>query len=321
MPIVDMPLEELRKYTGRNPRPADFDRYWEEGLAEMRAVDPHLELKPSDDFCAKGADCCDLRFTGVGGSRVYAKLLKPKGAKNTPAVLLFHGYTGSSGEWAGKLSYVAEGFTVVAMDCRGQGGLSDDTVPVHGTTYSGHIVRGLSDPDPRALAFRRVYLDCAQLAYITMGLDFVDPTRIACTGGSQGGGLSIACASLVPEIKKAAPMIPFLCDYKRVWEMDLDQGAYAELRAWFRAFDPAHKREDAVFERLGYIDNVHLADRIKADVLMGVGLLDTICPPSTQFAAYNRMTCKKDMLVLPDFAHEMTGEFSDATFMFIEQML
>ena len=43
-----------------------------------------------------------------------------------PAVLLFHGYTGNSGDWSDKLGYVSEGFTVAALDCRGQAGLSED---------------------------------------------------------------------------------------------------------------------------------------------------------------------------------------------------
>jgi hypothetical protein len=42
--LIDMPLEQLRTYTGRNPRPADFDAFWDRALAEMRAVDPKVEM-------------------------------------------------------------------------------------------------------------------------------------------------------------------------------------------------------------------------------------------------------------------------------------
>jgi cephalosporin-C deacetylase len=86
--------------------------------------------------------------------------------------------------------------------------------------------------------------------------------------------------------------------------MDQAKDAYDELRAYFRLFDPRHEREDEVFTRLGYIDNQFLAPRIQAQVLMAVGLMDTVCPPSTQFAAYNRIPGKKDILVYPDFGHE-----------------
>ena len=69
----------------------------------------------------------------------------------------------------------------------------------------------------------------------------------------------------------------------------MDQNAYAELREWFRNFDPRHEREEEVFTRLGYIDVQHLASRIQAEVLMGVGLMDQVCPPSTQYAAFNKI--------------------------------
>ena len=47
------------------------------------------------------------------------------------------------------------------------------------------------------------------------------------------------------------------------WDLDLDENAYAELREWFRRFDPMHQREDDVFTQLGYIDVQHLASRIQ----------------------------------------------------------
>ena len=123
-------------------------------------------------------------------------------------------------------------------------------------------------------------------------------------GGSQGGGLSLACAALEPRIKRAAPLYPFLCDYQRVWEMDLDENAYEELRYYFRRFDPRHEREKEVFTQLGYIDVQHLAPYVRGEVLMAVGLMDTICPPSTQFAAYNKIESKKELAIYPDFGHE-----------------
>jgi cephalosporin-C deacetylase len=126
----------------------------------------------------------------------------------------------------------------------------------------GHIVRGLDDPDPHKLAFRQIFLDTAQLARVVMSFDEVDATRVGAMGGSQGGGLTLACASLEPRIKRAAPIFPFLCDYRRVWEMDRAQGAYDELAYYFRMFDPLHEREEEIFTKLGYIDGQHLASRI-----------------------------------------------------------
>ena len=145
----------------------------------------------------------------------------------------------------------------------------------------------------------------------------MDAERVGAEGGSQGGALTLACVSLVPAIKRAAPVFPFLCDYQRVWEMDLAEGAYEELKTYFRLYDPRHERQDEIFTKLGYIDIQHLAPRIKAEVLMGTGLMDKICPPSTQFATYNKITSKKNVVIYPDFGHEGLPGFGDQAFEFM----
>ncbi|MBE2221531.1 MAG: acetylxylan esterase [Anaerolineae bacterium] len=317
MPLnFDMPLDKLYTYQGVNPRPADFDTFWDQSLAEMQAVDPQLELIPAD-FQHPVADCFHLYFTGVGGARIYAKFLKPKTITTpTPAILMFHGYSMNSGDWNDKINYVAAGFTVAALDCRGQGGLSEDMGGTKGWTLNGHFIRGVEDA-PEKLTMRQIFLDTAQLARIVMAMPDVDEARVGAMGASQGGGLTLACAALEPRIKRAAPIYPFLSDYKRVWEIDLDKQAYDELKSYFRRFDPRHEREDELFTKLGYIDIQHLCPRIRAEILLSVGLRDEICPPSTQFAAYNKISSPKSLDLYPDYAHEHLPDCSDRIFKFM----
>ena len=315
MPLIDLPLPELRRYAGRNPRPADFDDYWKRALAELATVDPRAELRPAS-FSVPGCECFDLWFTSVGGARIYAKYARPKGSGPHPAVLQFHGYSMNSGDWFDKLGWPAAGLAIAAMDVRGQGGKSEDPGGVKGTTLRGHIVRGLDDPNPDKLAYRQIYLDTVQLARVVLGLAGTDRNRVSCWGQSQGGALALACAALEPRIRRCAPVFPFLCDYRRVWEMDQAKDAYFELANFFRLFDPRHEREEEIFTKLGYIDCQHLAARIQAEVLMFTGLMDTICPPSSQFAAYNRITSSKDVVLYPDFAHESLPGCIDRVFDF-----
>ena len=311
-----MPLEELKNYMGSSPCPPDIDDFWDRALLEMKSVDPQVELVESE-FQAPFAECYHLYFTGVRGARIHAKYLRPKNAKEPhPAILEFHGYSGDSGDWVSKLPYVAMGYSVASMDVRGQGGKSEDVGGVKGNTLHGHIIRGLDD-GPDNLLFRHIFLDAAQLAGIIMSMPDVDENRVGAMGASQGGALTLACASLEPRIKRLAPVYPFLCDYKRVWDMDLAKDAYQELHDYFRRFDPLHKRENEIWMTLGYIDLQNIVKRIKGEVLMAVGLMDTICPPSTQFAAYNKITAPKEMAVYPDFGHEHLPGFQDMTFRFM----
>lgn len=318
--LLDKPLPELQVYQGRNPRPHDFDTYWDESLRELAAINPAVELRPNQDISTRNSEGFDLWFTGIGGARLYAKYLRPRGRSACPAVLSFHGYSAESGDWCDKLAYTSEGFCIAALDCRGQGGKSEDNGSIKGTTLRGHIVRGLEDPDPKALLFRSIFLDTAQLARVVMSFEEVDMDRVGCFGGSQGGALALACAALEPRIKRCAAFFPFLCDYQRVWEMDLAKDAYEELTYFFRRRDPAHENEEAIFEKLGYIDCQHLAPRIRADVLMQTGLMDSICPPSTQFAAYNKIEAPKEMVIYPDFGHEVPTGGWDKVFNFMMKL-
>jgi cephalosporin-C deacetylase len=212
MPLTfDLPIEQLKTYRGKNPCPSDFDSFWDKSLAEMRSIDPKVELIEAE-FQAPNIECFHLFFTGVGEARVHAKLLRPANATSPhPAALLFHGYTGDSGDWFDKLGYVAAGFTVAALDCRGQAGLSEDSGSVTGNTLHGHIIRGLDDAlqgSPEKLLFRQIFLDTAQLARIVMEMPDVDANRVGAMGGSQGGALTIACAALEPRINEPRHSFP-----------------------------------------------------------------------------------------------------------------
>ena len=85
MPLTfDLPFDQLLTYQGINPRPADFDTFWDSSLKEMRSIDPKVELIPAD-FQANGCECFHLYFTGVQRARLHAKYLRPNKAKPPPS--------------------------------------------------------------------------------------------------------------------------------------------------------------------------------------------------------------------------------------------
>ena len=317
MPSLDFPLEKLQSYQGLSPRPKDFDTYWEKALKELDSAGVEFTLEPAE-FSAPGVRCQYLYFTGVGGAKVCCKFLCPESALSgagaaakLPAVAMFHGYSMSSGDWMDKLPYAYAGYAVLALDVRGQMGRSEDNLVVPGNTLRGHIIRGLFGNDPDKLFFRNVFLDAAQTARILMSMDFVDEHRVGATGWSQGGALALVCAALEQRVKMVASVYPFLSDYKRTWEMDLFKDAYDELSYYIRNLDARHQRIDEMFEMLGYIDVANLAPRIQGEAYMFITLQDSICPPSTQFAAYNRITAKKSCEIYPNHGHEGLPEAAE----------
>ena len=117
---------------------------------------------------------------------------------------------------------------------------------------------------------------------------------------SQGGGISLAVAALDRRPKLAMPEVPYLCHYRRALEVT-DRDPYQEIALYCHRYPD---REEQAFKTLSYFDNLNLADKIRCPVLASVGLQDLITPPSTIFAAYNRISAEKEIRVYPYGGHE-----------------
>ncbi len=314
MPFSADRLARLESCAGRNPIPADFDAFWGERVAEADAVPLDYELSASDQL--DDFDTCtyhDLRFIGMGGARLYAKYCVPAAVSGpVPLVLQFHGYPGCTRSWAEQSSWPGLGYAVLSMDNPGQGGRSEDIGGFNGTTVAGHLVAGI-DGGPRNLYYVRLYQNQRILCRIAAELEGIDPTRVFVNGGSQGGGMGIACCALNQGLVRGASILyPFLSDFKAVWELGADEIAYEGVRYYSRWFDPDGSRADEWFGTLGYVDSLSFAHLVRCPVLFGTGLADVVCPPETQFAVYNALSCPKRHLLYPDFGHEEIQAFDDS---------
>ena len=311
-------VSELRACRGLTPVPADFDAFWAERMAEADAQDPGWRTEPARVPDRPGCTYRDLWFRGMGGARLHARLLVPEGAlraldegAGVPLVLQFHGYPGATRSWFELSSLVGLGCAVLAMDNPGQGGPSEDVGGYLGTTVAGHLVAGL-DGGPRNLYYVRLYQDVRILCRVARELPGVDAGRVLVNGASQGGGMGLACCALNPDlVARAAILYPFLSDFRRVRELGRDEVAYEGLRYHERWFDPAAERVDEDYATLAYVDSVSFAHLVRCPVLCGTGLADTVCPPESQFAVWNALTCERHLVVYPAFGHEEIQDFDD----------
>lgn len=309
-------LKEMKEYKGINPKPSNFDSFWTKQIKSLKKFSSKIQISPILELKNKNIGCYDLYFTSFDGAKIYAKYLRPQSSKDVPCVLQFHGYPGSSRSFFELSSFVDAGFAVLAMDCRGQGGKSEDLGGVLGTTVSGHVIVGIDD-DVEKMLFCKTYKDTVCLVKIAESLEGIDKKNLFVNGASQGGGLATVCAALNPSIKKAEILYPFLSDFKRVYDLDYDQVAYEGLRYYSRWFDPLGINIKSTFTKLGYIDVSNFAPRIKAEDLFGISLADTICPPSTQFAVYNNIASKKNLNLYRGKGHETIHDFDDKIIPFL----
>jgi len=101
------------------------------------------------------------------------------------------------------------------------------------------------------------------------------------------------------------PDVPFLCHFRRATTV-VDTDPYNEIARYCKTHRGS---SESVYNVLSYFDGMHFTPRISARCLFSVGLMDTICPPSTIYAAYNRLKAPKEMLIYDFNNHEGGGPF------------
>lgn len=303
--LFDLPLEELKKYRPERSEPKDFEAFWARTLEETRQFPLNARFEPVDTGL-KLVDTFDVTFNGYGGQPVKGWLMLPHGYPGPlPCIVEFTGYGGGRGHPHDWLLFPNAGYACLAMDVRGQGsswriGETTDYEPEgSGAQYPGFMTRGIQRPE--TYYYRRLFTDVVRAVETARAHEMVDRQRVATNGGSQGGGMSLAAAGLIPDLSAVMADVPFLCHFRRAVTM-VDTDPYHEIG---RYLSQHRDHVEMAFNTLDYFDGVNFAARANAPALFSVALMDMICPPSTVFAAYNHYTgSKKEINIWPFNQHE-----------------
>lgn len=303
--FTDLPEADLRDYRSSQADPADFDEFWAETIAESRGFDLAVQVMPVVTGL-ETVDVFDVTFAGFRGQQVKAWLRLPAHASGPlPAVVQFVGYGGGRGHALESLVWASAGFAHFQMDTRGQGSgwSAGDTADADGSgpQSPGFMTRGIENRE--SYYYRRVFTDAVRAIDVARSLESVDASRIAVLGASQGGGIAIAAAGLVPDITAVIANVPFLCDFPRATVIT-DNEPYKEIGRYLAV----HRgRIGQARQTLAYFDGVNFAKRASARAWFSTALMDSTCPPSTVFAAFNAYTGPKEIAVWPYNGHEGGG--------------
>lgn len=312
MALFDMPLDALREYRPQLAEPDDLEEFWQRTLCRARdAASPILSLEPVENGVTL-VETWDLTFAGHDGSPVRAWYNRPSGVEaELPVVVEYLGYGGGRGEPLERLAWAAAGYAHLLMDSRGQGsswGAGGHTADPAGSgpAAPGVMTRGLESPETAYLT--RLLTDAARAVDAARALPGVDG-RVVVTGSSQGGGLALGAAGLVPDVDGLLTNVPFLTHIRRAVDIT-DADPYQEIVRYLAVH---REKEEQAFRTLSYVDALHLGRRATAPALFSAALRDVICPPSTVFAAYNLYGSaagtdpERDIVVYPSNNHEGGG--------------
>ncbi len=299
----DLPLAQLRDYSPALGEPDDLDAFWGRTLVEARSHPLAATFAPVQSGLTQ-VDSFDVIYAGFGGARVRGWLHLPAHADGPlPAVVEYVGYGGGRGLAHERVLWAMAGYAHFVMDTRGQGsgwsvGETPDPDAPGDPAHPGFLTRGILRPED--YYYRRVYADGVRAVDAVRGHPMVDPDRVAVTGASQGGGISVAVAALAPGLAGVMPDVPFLSDFPRAVRLR-DSDPYAEIARYLKV----HRDQvETVMATLAYFDIAILGRRAKDPALFSVALMDETCPPSTVYAAYNAYGGPREIREYPFNDHE-----------------
>lgn len=310
MPFPDLVHPAIDLYESGVITPHDFVSFWAATMAEARAAGGRVTMEPAQTSLQL-VEVFDVTFSGFGGHPIKGWLTLPRQrASALPLVVQFVGYGGGRGFPHEQLHWAASGFAHFRMDTRGQGsgwstGATPDPV---GSTSSvpGLMTKGVLDRND--YYYRRLFTDGVRAIDALVDLDFIDASRIAVCGASQGGGIALAVAGIDPRVKAVMPDVPFLCDFPRAVRVAA-RDPYGEI---VRFLAQHRDKAETVFETLRYFDGVCFARHSQAAALFSVALMDDVCPPSTVYAAYKAFAGPDKSIVEYEFNnHEGGGPFQE----------
>lgn len=288
------------------PVPADFDSFWSAQKQKLAKVPVNPRLSPATSPQA-GVECFDLQADCVGAP-VSGYFARPAGAKakSLPIILTVHGAGVRSSSLNGAANWARQGF--LALDSNAHGipnGKPDE--------FYTELANGdLKEYRHRGRESRETVYFLGMFLRLVRALDFLtaqpewDGHTVIVHGSSQGGAQSIVAAGLDARVTFLAAGVPAMCDHTGV--------AAGRVNGWPKLVPngPDGRPDSNVLEAARYYDAMNFASRTKAAAILTVGFIDTTCPPTSVYAAYNALTGAKEIFNDPPSTHTVSPKAGEA---------
>jgi cephalosporin-C deacetylase len=272
------------------PKPADFDAFWEAKLRQLAAVPMNPVLKTGESG-KPGVEWSTVRLDHLGGSHVWGQLAKPAREGKFPGLVIY--------QWASPpyplqkpwvTDRAAEGW--LALNVEPHDVPADmpaafyEALPALVKQYNtiGQHSRDES-------YFLRMYLGAHRaIEYLATRPDW-DGKTIVVMGTSMGGQQSFAAAGLNPRVTALIVNVPAGADVAGTLH-----GRGASYPNW-------DVKRPEVLATARYFDTANFASRITARALVAMGFIDDVSAPAGIWAVYNGIRGPKEAAPMPDSPH------------------
>ncbi|MFD0751970.1 alpha/beta fold hydrolase [Mucilaginibacter calamicampi] len=281
-------------------RPKDFDEFWQKVKDELAGIDPDFQVTPMPEMDKDNRHVYLIEMKSLDSMTIRGWMTVPilKNPKKKFSVLLgLPGYQVNLDPLMG----IDDDLAIITLNVRGQGNSrgpidtrKDEFIFYHVENKDRYVMRG-------------VIADCLRAVDFIFSRPELKHDNILVSGGSMGGFLALATASLDSRIRLCSAQNPILCDIRNlVGAVDWPISSIQK----YVATQPGLTM-DKVLGNLDYFDVKNFMPNITCSVLMGIGSLDPFAPPANEFAAYNNIKSNKRMMVFKDLAHEISQSYKD----------
>lgn len=282
------------------PVPDDFDAFWSAQKAALAKVEMKSTLSPVKSSYAK-VDAFDTQVTCLGAP-VSGYFGRPKDAKpkSCPAILFVHG-AGVGDSSLGVVAWSEREGGMLSMDINAHGSPNGKPKEFYEQLAQNELrdYRFQGRDDREKCYFKGMFLRVIRaIDFLTSQPEWDGKTMIV-YGGSQGGFQAFAAAGLDSRVTFFCAGVPAGCDHTGI--------VAGRINGWPKLVTilPDGKPVEAELQTARFFDNVNFARRTKCQgAAVTVGFIDTVCPPSSVYAAYNALTVPKKIFTMPLIGHK-----------------
>ena len=265
------------------PVPEDFETFWKAQKQKLAAVPMKAKLTPANAAPSK-ATAFDVQVDALGAP-VSGYVARPVDAKpkSLPIILTVHGAGVRSAGLGGAASWADRGMLAMDNNAHGIANGQPDTF------YKELAEGALKDYRFAGRESRATCYFTGMFLRLVRALDFLcaqpewDGKTVVVYGASQGGFQAFAAAALDERVTFFAAGVPAGCDHSGM--------VAGRIAGWPKIVPVVEGKPDAAaLEATRYIDNVNFAAKTKAKgAFVTVGFVDTVCPPTSVYAAFNAL--------------------------------
>lgn len=302
------------------PVPDDFDQFWAAQKSALAKVTIKSTLTPVK-APLDGVDAFDVQVDCLG-KPVSGYFGRPQNSKpkSLPAILFVHG-AGVRGSNLGSCNWAVKEGGMLTLDINAHGIPNGQPAEFYTALNAGELkdYRSIGRQDREECYFKGMFLRLIRaIDFLTAQPEWDGKTLIV-YGSSQGGFQALAAAGLDARVTFICAGVPAGCDHT---------GSAADrISGWPKLVpnDAQGKPDPLVLQAARYFDCVNFAARARCKgAAVTVGFIDTTCPPTSVYAAYNSLSVPKEIHADVAAGHTNTPAASkfmqDAVYRHVRQM-